>query len=790
MTRMRGLRGGASALVMALTATGAVPAFAQDTPLPAPVAQGEAAEAAPGDIVVTATRRSEALSKVPLSIQAISAASIDVQGIRDIGDIARTTPGLTLQATSIFGGSNVSIRGIFSNIGAATTGVYIDDTPVQVRNGIDAGLQPIYGNIFDLDRVEVLRGPQGTLFGAGSEGGTIRYIMTRPGLHDWSTYGRTELAFTERGSPTYEAGVAVGGPLIEGTLGARASAWYRKEGGYIDRIASTVVSDGRTIDKDSNSREMAAFRLALLWQPSDSFSLEPAVTYQFNNLRDTNLNWDIDGRYKQEGKSRQPANNAFLIASNTANLDVGGVTITSVTSYLNGLGTFNLDEAYFDGATVSGFFDVTDPVRGGNAIALPEVADFTADYRTRTRLRQFSQEMRVASTDATAPVTWVAGLYYQDTRSNSKQREYEPKFDALFQALVGLNTEDILGSPLLPGGISYLQNVAVREGQFAGFADVNFKLTNRLKLEVGGRYAWTRYSFDRFQDGPWNGGAQSTSGRQRERAFTPKVGINYDVDGGVLYANAAKGYRIGGANASLAGNLACQNEVQQVLGQPDVPLSYKSDSLWSYEIGGKGHALGRRLTFGASAFYVNWSNIQGNIALKCLFSFTSNLGHAVSRGFDFSASARVTDTLTLGADLGYVDAHYDRDYRFNGALLAKNGDALSTPDFTAHIFADYRQPVGSGSGYGRVDYSYASPYRTQPSADVVGADPTIARVDRTSQLSARVGYVVGGVDISVFADNLLNDGGRQFQSRWGGSAYYLSLRPRPRTVGLTATIRR
>ena len=183
------------------------------------------------EVVVTATRTSQLLSKVPLSVSAYTQETLDKQGIKSFSDIARYTPGVTFDENT----KDVSIRGIKSNAGDATTGIYIDDTPIQLRTlGFNSNnTAPV---VFDLDRVEVLRGPQGTLFGAGSEGGTVRYITPQPSLTRYSAYGRLEVAHTDQGAPSYEAGVAVGGPLVEDKLGFRVSVDQRRDGGYVDRI--------------------------------------------------------------------------------------------------------------------------------------------------------------------------------------------------------------------------------------------------------------------------------------------------------------------------------------------------------------------------------------------------------------------------------------------------------------------------------------------------------------------------------------------------------------------------
>src|SRR6516164_3864372 len=184
------------------------------------------------EVVVTATRREEELSKVPISVTALTQEAIDSRGIKDFRDMVRFTPGVTIDDS---GTNAISIRGISSSGGAGTTGIYIDDTPIQMRS---VGFNPddTLPKAFDLQRVEVLRGPQGTLFGAGAEGGAVRYIMTPASTTAADGYVRSELSYTEHGQPNGEIGVAVGRPLADGVFGIRASLWYRYDGGWINRV--------------------------------------------------------------------------------------------------------------------------------------------------------------------------------------------------------------------------------------------------------------------------------------------------------------------------------------------------------------------------------------------------------------------------------------------------------------------------------------------------------------------------------------------------------------------------
>src|ERR1700740_1249499 len=238
------------------------------------------------EVVVTATRREENLSKVPISVTALTQEALDDRGIKDFSEVARFTPGVNFDNS---GTNNISIRGISGTGGAGTTGIYIDDTPIQLR-ALAFNPDEALPKSFDLDRIEVLRGPQGTLFGAGSEGGTVRYITTQPSLTKTSIYSRAELATTKGGDQSYEAGVAVGGPLVEGSVGARLTLWYRHDGGWINDINPVTLAP---VQQNANYANSYLARLAVLWAPNANWQITPAVYYQNSRRNDINNFWPL-----------------------------------------------------------------------------------------------------------------------------------------------------------------------------------------------------------------------------------------------------------------------------------------------------------------------------------------------------------------------------------------------------------------------------------------------------------------------------------------------------------------
>ena len=220
------------------------------------------------EIIVTAQRRAEDINKVPISIAAYDQKTLDVQGVKDLSDVVQFTPGIQYEDSGPV--NRLSVRGISSSQGTTTTATYIDEVPVDARIGIIAEIGTSQIKVFDLERVEVDRGPQGTLFGAGAEAGIIRFITVQPSLTSYSGYSRSELSTTQGGSLGYEAGVAVGGPIIDNELGFRVSAWYRQDPGYIDDRSPVA---GSYQDNNANWSNSYILRGALKYAPIDNLTI-------------------------------------------------------------------------------------------------------------------------------------------------------------------------------------------------------------------------------------------------------------------------------------------------------------------------------------------------------------------------------------------------------------------------------------------------------------------------------------------------------------------------------------
>lgn len=756
-----------------------------------------------GDILVTARRTSEPLSKVPISVAAFSQERMDRLGLKDFTSIARQTPGVRITEPL----NNISIRGIASSAGASTTGVYLDDTPIQIRT-FGIGAANTLPAVFDLERVEVLRGPQGTLFGAGSEGGTVRFITPQPSLEKYSVYGRSELAFTEGGEPTYEAGVAVGGPIVQDVLGFRVSGWFRHEGGYVDAID---YHDGTTRDANSNWENTTQLRGALTWQPADGLLITPSITYQKRYSNNTDSYWEYysdpsEGQFKNGNPMQLFDRDRYVMPVLKVEYDAGPVQIISNTSYFNRNQTRFYDASIYDLSYLQQQSDSFAPGVEGPFL-LPSGPNWEAygiyDYKSTgeitNRQRNWTQEVRLQSNTPDSPLTWVVGAFFQ----KNKQRNVE----AMTSLQVGELYANVLddcdfftcwngapeGTGLLDGRYQWIGDTTITEKQYAIFGDATLTLFEKLKITAGARYAKNKFKFDSRSAYP--GYDASSTGGTSEKPFTPKFNVSYQATPEhMVYGTVAKGYRIGGANAPLSPG--CLNSIQS-LGLPGLPESIRSDTVWSYEAGAKGR-FGNAFRYDASVYQINWNDIQQrNYLQECGLAYTDNNGKAKVRGFDMQGSAKLTDFFTLEFALGYTDAKYTQNaYRSpapDAPLAVQKGDALDgVSPWTVVIGGTSNFEIAGLAAYARFNYEYSSRQRDTPiqNANTSQYDSRLPVVPATHFVRVRAGTTLNGIDVSLFCDNLLNAHTRLTRSH---SDRYTDLFTastfRPRTVGLTATYR-
>jgi len=788
------------------------------------------------EIIVTATRRQERLQDVPVSITAFTQEDMDAQGLRGIDDVTRLTPGVTFQRMGMSLSANyndensdINIRGVESQAGTSTTGIYIDDTPVQTRH-IGFGAVNPFPVLFDLDRVEVLRGPQGTLFGAGAEGGAVRFISPDPRLTKNSGYLRAEASHTESAASSYNFGAAAGGPIINDVLAFRVSVSFGHDGGYVDRVnyshpgvdPLTVPTYVGTTEKNANWQETKTIRAALKWALNDQVSITPSIYYQELQIHDTaaywmNLSDPSSDVFRNGNFLTNPSTDPFWLAAIKLNWNLGGAELTSNTSY------FSRDQH-----SVSDYTQFWRVTFLGNSYP-PQPGD--KDYAPfGDKQSNFYQEIRLASTDTTARFIWNAGVFYSHMIENGPENIFDPTLDAEFTALTGgfplcgAPGASLLGAPC-PNGTLLISPVDKSvDRQIALFGEASYKITNTLKATVGLRVAKADSAGTQLQSSgglvaPNLAGVVVQLNSPTEKPVTPKFVLAWQPDrDNMYYLSAAKGYRTGGVNFPVS--FTCAKDALAIGlplnadGTPHLPSQYSADSLWSYEIGGKNSWFDHRLQIDSSLFLIDWKNIQQNVYLpSCGNQYVANMGQVQSRGGDIAIQLRAIEPLTLGLTIGYTDARFTKSSCANGldfvgskcvagslsvSPIVSAGNRLLGAPWTVLASAEYSRslPLFNGNtGYLRLDYQVTTA-QTEMLAfqDKNNAlfDNTIPNLPQINNLQLRAGVRWSGFDFSVFGNNLTNQHPLLIESRdvpAPSDNLYFGRTTRPRTIGLTASYR-
>jgi iron complex outermembrane recepter protein len=801
------------------------------------------------EIVVTATRRSERLQDVPISVLAFSQEKLDSQGLHNIDDLSRLSPGLNFQRNGMSSagnyndeGSDINIRGVDSAAGTSTTGIYIDDTPMQTRH-IGFGSINAFPALFDLDHVEVLRGPQGTLFGAGAEGGVVRFISPEPDLNKVTGYARADVADTDGGAPSYEGGAAFGAPIIDDVLAFRASVSFRRDGGWVDRVGyslspsaaaqlPTPAYNGNTTESNANWQETTTARLAVKWKVSDSLEITPSIYYQRLQINDTAAYWvalsdPASNVYRNGNAGTNPSTDPFTLSAIKLKWDLGFASFFSNTSFYDRNQSATSDYTQYLRATWSSIpsglsnpayqYPNTFPAAGDRGYAL-----FQDDQRN------FYQEFRLASNDKDARVSWSTGLFYSHLSENVPESIIDPTLNSEVIANTGGNNSICYPGQECPGGLIFNGPVdKVVDKQLAIFGEAGFKITDTLKATAGVRVSRLDYTGSVNETGPFLGTTIITQSSATEKPVTPKAVLTWQPDrDDMVYVSASKGFRPGGPNVGV-GSICTPN--LNSLGLSAVPGQYSSDSLWSYEIGNKNTFFDHRLQVNASLFYIDWSNIQQNVYLPaCGEQFTANLGKAKSEGGDVEILYKPIDALTLDLTAAYTDARLTKTscagaltYDAAGAAcvapneasarpIATNGDALLGAPWSFTASSEYHFSEWQGrTPYFRADFQHSTAQKSLlPGQDSNNAlfDNTLPGLPVLNNLSLRAGLRFNGFDISAYANNVTNAHPLMFEARdiapYAGAPgtgagqlgpttdnLYFGRGVRPRTIGVTATYR-
>jgi outer membrane receptor protein involved in Fe transport len=709
-------------------------AAAQGAPVAAPVAGLE-------EIVVTARRRDESVQDIPVAITALRGEELVELGANGLETIANRVPGIqAYQASPVdtqFFSRGVSTGALtFDQIQQSSgVGIYFSETSTDI-----SGSNPNF-QLFDMARAEVLRGPQGTLYGAGAMSGAIRFLPARPDLGALGIEVGASLSSTESGdlSQVYDATLNV--PIVSDVFGMRLVGYSADYGGVIDNVA--------TGEDDYDSVDGRGGRVSFRWQPNERFTADLMVTRQ---------NIDMDGISQSTVSLPELQSGTFFRADDQNTLaellisyDLGFGVLTSVSGFLEKDLVSELDVAAIP-----------------TLFGLPPGSAY--DFPTSIQAESFSQELRLQSKSG-GKIEWLVGVFY-----NQLDRR-------LLQTIDVPGVEAALGFPAGPafGVITdrlLLTDFVTDNTQLALFGQIRWQATDKLSVAIGGRY------FDAEQDttfadaGLFIGGVFAERRKASEDGFNPDVNVSYNIDEAhSLYLQAARGFRLGGTNYLIPPGL-CEAALT-TLGYSEAPLSFESDSLWNYELGSKNRLGNGRATLNLAAYRIEWSDIQSTVALPCGYNFQQNLGSAHVNGAEAELDVQVMPALRMRASATFTDAKLDDAVPQLG--VAGGERTPFTPRFAATIGADYTRPVGGGALFVSADAQHVGERRTGVTS------LNTFELDSFTLANLRLGYRGEDWSAWLFANNLfdkraeLNRGRNSFATIPGETVSYA----RPRTIGLT-----
>lgn len=768
------------------------------------------------EITVTATRHAEPAEHVPVSMNVLNDRMLTEANLKSVSDLATVSPGFQYAEPQANPSTilTLSIRGMNTSTGEAVVGVYYDETPMQTRLSSPTNFTSLLPVVFDLNRVEILNGPQGTLFGAGAEAGAVRFIPNGPNMAQFDGYTHAEIGRNERGGMTYELQGAVGGPVLKDEVGFRIAAYDRRDGGFVDLI-NPIPKDidptaaAAVVESNANTRDNKAVRAALTFLAGESLMVTPAFYYQDSVRGDSGRFYKIfsgaaggaypvsefaSGRLAPEQASDIAVLPTLKIEDHLsfADLTVAGSYLERTAHVRLDQGAANAYQAFLynpptpdcapQTVVYSPGVGYSTPCNTGTTFGsslgsvYPTSPDDLNDTKYAQQIYQTTVEARLASNQPDAFVSWVAGLFYSHVHQSDSQ---------LMHSLI----VDPTGAEI------FRADQTVRDNQLAAFANVDFHLTHKLTVTVGERVSRVKSDLHTVNGhGIYNVGEPTlyATPSQKETPSTPKLSVSYQADSANLfYASAAKGFRLGGGNSSIPAT--CGN----------FPQTYKSDTLKSFEVGEKSTLFNGRVQVDYSLFRATWSNIQQlnfiNPAI-CPFAYTFNAGEAVFKGFDMSVHGALTRELSLGANVGYVDAYYTQTlFASSGAQLTQSGDTVGiTPQvnapWNANAWVDYGFALPSGDKLTlRGEYKWKShnkgPYVTNLPQGSASANyyPNVQADPSYSITNARITYTRDRMDLGFFVENVFNNQPLlQMNQESNAVDFYTYSTLAPRTFGLSA----
>lgn len=722
---------------------------AQQAP-PAEPGKAEALE----EIVVTATKREAVVQDVPIAISALGGETLRQANVADFEDYARLTPSLQFTTQGV-GDARIIIRGIQSG-GGSTVGVYFDEAVITGANYSDdgGGRQPNI-KLYDVERLEILKGPQGTLFGASSMSGTVRVITNKPRFNELESSGSFSGATVDDGSELYWGEAMVNIPVVQDRFALRAVGWFTEGGGFIEQ----AVAGG--VEEDVNDESTLGGRLMARWQPTSAMMLTATALHQSAEMDGTQA---LDGTLALDSFSSTKATREPW--DEEANL------FSLVLDYALGAGSIVAATSYFDRDIFSPF----DTTPTNNLFGLPGLAG-AEQYQTRSI---WSSELRFSS-DFEGPFQLVAGLFFERDENTNEMTvvQADPVTAEVPCTRQRECVEAGFGTSLIFG-----RRVFVDLDQYAIFAQGDYAMTEQLTLTAGLRlFRSDQHNIEQTTQNfppPTVGGPVQTEPEENLNLTAEEDEITYNLslawepsEQTTYYARIATGFRPGGINdAAFASQFGIS-----------VPASFAPDSLTNYELGVKTQAFDRRLYTELALYTILWEDQQvPGVSLDGAFGFTANAGESRVNGAELELVARPTDRLSASLGVTFTDAKLTQDQPappLDDVPRGFDGDRIpKVPRWSFAGRAAYEFPVAGYAGYVRGSFSYQG----ESMSYFNDTDPTNTEIGDFWLVDAAAGVRIDNWDVSLFAKNLTNEAPLidVFRNTDGFDAFTV----RPRMIGL------
>ena len=783
------------------------PVYAQDAENQDPAVSED--DAFSEEVTVTARKREETIQDVPFSVVATTEEILRDRGATTIEDVSANVAGFSVQNLGP-GQSQVAMRGVSAGQIVRDqpgvkeqVGVYLDESVISLS------LFTPDIDLFDMNRVEVLRGPQGTLFGSGSLSGTVRYISNQPELGKSESHGEFSASFIDDGEFGGDAKIATNVPIGDNAA-MRLVAYYTKMGGFMDAVQPDL-----SVNEDVNSGDRTGVRWSFRIEPNDRLTITPRLIYQevnadgWNRIDDYNILANPFtttrpavnlGEREQFTQFEEPFTDEFLLADLTISYDFGDTTFTSITSYTD------RDVLVVRDATA-----LTGSITGGS-IGLPEsVYTLDGPLDDGTTAQVLTQELRFSGDND--KLAWVAGLFYSET-----EREYG-------QSLLVNGFEDATGIPTAglraPKDVLFYSDLGYDLSQLALFSELTYSFTDKFDLTVG--FRWYDFEEDRTQifDGIFgndNTGTDlvSTPGSTSADGFAPRLIASYQInENAQLNAQISKGFRLGGINDPLNVPL-CTPEDLITFGGND---TWDDEELWNYEVGIKTTTMGGRGTFNLAVFYMDISDLQATVtAGSCSSRVVFNVPEAKSSGIELEWTAQVSHYFDIALSASYNDSELsssltstDADGNVSIVSGIQDGNRLPTvPELQAALAANYRWEMKGGwAGYFSGVYQHVGSRFTQIGDQAAGfgtvnllALPNTIGGPLTTDtftfnpelpaydiLNLRLGFLNEKWDVSFFIKNVTDERALLALDQERGTLARVGyLTNQPRTFGVTTRV--